>query len=203
MRTLRIREFAGLLEKFYERVDKEIERFNGKIVCKQGCSYCCYNTECYALPVESAYVALFLNENFTSEFRKNLAEKIENFRANYHKHVARGTIEVDPSDFCKISSKARAMGILCPFLSERDECFIYSVRPLTCRTCVNHIQEKDFLKWLNSMHRELESINRLMLFTMEVRDRIRYVSPLPLMLKLKGDVFVTGIAEDKVFQIRR
>ncbi len=103
--------FIKKLDIFYEKVQSEIEKFNGRIVCERGCSYCCEFTECHALPVEAANAVVFVNENFDRELKIQLWEKIESFRANYRRYIARGSFDIDPQFFGAWSSRIRMMKI--------------------------------------------------------------------------------------------
>ncbi|MEM3335878.1 MAG: YkgJ family cysteine cluster protein [Thermoplasmata archaeon] len=217
MKSLRFSEFTKLLNKFYEKVQTEIEKFNGRIVCERGCSFCCEFTECYALPVEAASVALFLNENSDSNLKAELSKKIENFRINYRKYIAKGSFNVDPQFFGILSSRIRAMRIPCPFLTDKNDCLIYTVRPLTCRTYISYsqedcegelipavMQEEKFLRWLTQVNSELGTINKMFLLKANVYEgNVIHRSLLPLMLRLQQDEFVTGIDEFNIFKIKK
>lgn len=100
------------IDQLYQKV-AEFEQnlssnFKDKLECKKGCQQCCY-VDLSVFEIEAKNIAAYLNEN-QSPIKEKLSLK-----------------QADREDFNGVLSKP------CHFLRE-DECTIYDVRPLICRT---------------------------------------------------------------------
>lgn len=88
------------------------------VVCRSGCSYCCYN-QVELTPPEAFLIADFLTQRVAPERLPGLAAALE--------EEAKGRRRLSPSELAR-----RRREFPCPFLSG-DHCAIYPVRPLMCR----------------------------------------------------------------------
>lgn len=87
-------------------VQEQISSCPNKIACHKGCSTCCENTEVPILIAEIETISWYISERINNVERNLLRLRMAEYRK-------------DKTD--------------CPFLTEKT-CFIYPVRPLSCRT---------------------------------------------------------------------
>lgn len=134
--SLHFEEYFVEYEKLVAGVDAVFSQvagqFSGEVVCKSGCSSCCYAVFDLFL-IE----ALYLNHKFLRlpEFKRNEILKRADFadrqaykiKREMGKKASSGTSE----DI--LLQKAAEIRIRCPLLDDNDCCVLYDCRPITCR----------------------------------------------------------------------
>ena len=114
--SIRINGRIGALKILFERIDKSIEEsfFNHNEVkpsCKKGCAFCCHiNVD--MTTIEAELILDYCEEN-NIEINYSIFENQKNLDNNYRPE----------SEHSK-----------CAFLDENNQCKIYPVRPVNCRS---------------------------------------------------------------------
>lgn len=111
------------IKKLHNEVDDLLEAFLKRSAdegtaceCKQGCSWCCFQTV-FAVTHELLYISAYVQMNMSLEKRQHILERArENVAQTLNK---------------SLKEQAR-LKIPCPFL-ESGSCSIYQVRPMACR----------------------------------------------------------------------
>lgn len=135
--TLDFTEFFNRYEALAAKVEEAFNRVNDAypdlVLCKPGCTDCCY-----ALFDLTLVEALYLNQKFTDHFqgedRERMVEKantadrrIYKLKKDAYKAAQDGR---DEQDVVEDMAKER---IRCPLLNDENLCDLYPYRPLACR----------------------------------------------------------------------
>jgi hypothetical protein len=111
------------------RAEAEPASQPSQIACASGCGACCHQLVAIA-PAEAAAIARFVDQRFTPEQRKDLAERVGTLDT-----ATRGKTAID---------RAR-LRLPCAFLAD-GRCSIYDARPLRCRAV--HSRDAGHCGWV-------------------------------------------------------
>ena len=115
------------LKAFRKEFDLHIEKHD--IVCKKGCSYCCYQF----VPVISFEINYI--KDAVRKLKPSVKQKVKEQYLRSMQHFIDNTPDVPVVDYKYVNGVyGQLVGkdwIPCPFLVD-NECSIYEVRPLTC-----------------------------------------------------------------------
>lgn len=174
-KTVKIKRYTEELKKVYANIEREIEKFNGRIICQKGCSLCCRKAENYGYPVEAAQIVVFLNTSFPVPERLKISENIKEFDQKFNLFIRnKGTRTVkDIQSIETLIMDSSRVNLKCPFLSDVDDCLIYPVRPFICRIYVSYsrkecegmtepsvMQSESFHNFMNGVKKALNSLNK-------------------------------------------
>jgi hypothetical protein len=125
------RAVHALADEVWANVRAEAEPASqpSQIACAAGCGACCHQLVAIA-PAEAAAIARFVDQRFTPEQRKDLAERVGTLDT-----ATRGKSAID---------RAR-LRLPCAFLAE-GRCSIYEARPLRCRAV--HSRDASHCGWV-------------------------------------------------------
>lgn len=127
----RYEQQARETDALFERVRAE---FPDLVICREGCSSCCY-----ALFDLSLVEALYLN----AEFQKRIgfgtqraaildaADAADRQAARIKRKVFKASQAGEDSN--ALLAEVAALSLRCPLLGADDRCLLYEVRPITCR----------------------------------------------------------------------
>ncbi len=133
-------EFLSLFDSYLYEF---IQGVNAPVSCSKGCAHCCNHWVEDVYSFEAEIIADYVKKNqpenidpileacFSDIEQYNLIDELVNEKIGQNAECK----ELDPVDL--ILTCFYQMNRPCPFLNERGECSIYSVRPLTCRKFIN------------------------------------------------------------------
>lgn len=117
--------YAAVVQ-FYMQCDAEVRKI--KTSCQKGCSYCC------RYPVMSTEPEAIVIEQHLRFVPQTMLSRIKQKWTDWQQRIQKeGLGKVDMLDYEAYSNEYFIRGIECPFLLD-DECSIYQVRPLICRS---------------------------------------------------------------------
>lgn len=134
------------LYKLYNKVDREIktkvQENNLKTICQKGCNECCHQLFNIS-EVEFCIIADYVSDKFNKKQQEAVFEKglmtNEYLKKNNKDYLKK--LEFNSSGMLLAEGMMRGLmnnpektPIGCVFLNEKNECSIYKVRPLVCRT---------------------------------------------------------------------
>jgi len=125
---------------FNQAVDQAMQTFPP--VCSTGCSWCCYQAvDIY--PLEKLIINKFISDKISLEDKDYIKQGAINFVKYYNKTYAENIEQYhrvnsdigtsNASQYEYMITKIGGKPIKCPFL-KNDNCLIYPVRPLMCRS---------------------------------------------------------------------
>jgi Fe-S-cluster containining protein len=129
--------FFSSYELLAKKADEAFERikkaYPEEIVCKPGCTDCCFALFDLTL-VEAMYINHHFNEKFFGELREEMIEKANQADRKIYKRkrdAFRKTEKgVDQTEVVEDMAKER---IRCPLLNDSGLCDLYEFRPIACR----------------------------------------------------------------------
>lgn len=139
---------------------KFIEMKNGfKACCKNGCYYCCENNMISISIGEALVISHYVSENFNSDERKRLINKIKEQKIICDKagidrdEISYADKNLLASELSSIKKTYHDLKLKCVFLDENGSCMIYDVRPMDCLGFRQYVDEyfcKDAFKVIGS-----------------------------------------------------
>ena len=120
---------AREVKRIYKNADVKIK--NVKSVCSKGCSHCCHQHVRVHM-AEGALIDKYIKESMTYETKKKVLLNFESWFKFFNDNTPNSKV-IGESEMLEFEMTAAKSKLACPFLIE-DECSIYSVRPLACRT---------------------------------------------------------------------
>lgn len=136
-RNISVNNGLNILLKIYDLYDGVQSYFNAYYSCAKGCCYCCYPYVGASL-IESELTKKFINDNFSSSAKDQLAASIRR-----HKKEYLSLCEMDGKVAKRLQAEYYEMKIPCPFLSKMGECMIYIARPFACRALTAYSDPKE------------------------------------------------------------
>ncbi len=136
-RSISVNNGLNILQKLYDLYDGVHNYFNAYYSCAKGCCYCCYPYVGTSL-IESELAKRFINNNFSSDTKNQLAASISR-RENEYLSLC----EMDSKVAKLLQAEYYKLKIPCPFLSEERECIIYIARPFACRALTAYSDPKE------------------------------------------------------------
>lgn len=120
-------------KQLYLRTDNEMALLNPS--CKRGCPWCCFQSV-EIVNWEEPMLREYLAETVSHEIKILIYENLLVW-FDFHDRVMDGKSELSMEDaFGELNIRQAEEGIPCPFLIG-DECSIYEVRPLCCRSHIS------------------------------------------------------------------
>ncbi len=111
-------------EQAWNGIERDIRARGEEVRCRPGCASCCF-TRKFCTVSEGLVILDYLEKKITPEQQERYRLRVESCASSLRKLRADGFCDSEDAFF-------RAGGMECPFL-ERGRCFIYEVRPLSCR----------------------------------------------------------------------
>lgn len=142
-------EFYNLFRNFldmYEKYQQEVLQASGiNIVCRAGCSACCFHWVDDVYSFEGYVIARYLKDNYNWKI-KSLIEKFRNdaeiFESLYgivneKTDGYSGSCDEVADPYDMVLSSFYQLGRPCALLDDQGRCIVYPVRPFTCRDYLN------------------------------------------------------------------
>lgn len=127
VRNINEKNALEMLRQLYNLYDGVQKFFSPYYSCQAGCSYCCYPYVGTSM-IESRLVGEHIESAFSVEMRDAFFRKICKHKDEFLSLAGAGGV-IDR----RLQEEYFAKQIPCPFLSDKDTCLIYPVRPLACR----------------------------------------------------------------------
>jgi Fe-S-cluster containining protein len=140
-RKVRVDEAAGIAARLHTQVDRgvadraeQLAREGEVLACRRGCAGCCEEPVMVYRP-EAARVALWLDDPVNAEAREFFRASYRAWRNRVGDTLVRlsTTFVTNPGGYREAHVAAWSRGVPCAFLRD-NECTIYPVRPIACRT---------------------------------------------------------------------
>ncbi len=127
VRNINEKNGLAMLQQLYDLYEGVQKYFSPYYSCQAGCSYCCYPYVGTSM-LESRLARKHILSAFGVEMRDTFFRKIFEHKDEYLSLAGAGGV-IDR----RLQEEYFAKQITCPFLSDKDTCLIYPVRPLACR----------------------------------------------------------------------
>ena len=124
------RQLVRQVDAVFLRVQQE---FGGLVRCKVGCSDCCHALFDLTL-IEALHLKTQFDEQYKNEARAQVIERADTAdRAIYRlkRQAFKAHEKGKPEN--QILEEIAEHRVRCPLLNERDQCDMYTDRPITCR----------------------------------------------------------------------
>lgn len=127
------KRYEALLELADQLFDQISREYPECVRCKIGCSDCCHAIFDLTL-IEALYLNHKFNERYAGPEKKSLLDaantadrKVNRIKRDAYRSLQRGKNESD------VLAELAGKRIRCPLLDEKERCFLYEHRPITCR----------------------------------------------------------------------
>lgn len=126
-------QYEALAAKVEEAFKRVSDAHPDLVLCKPGCTDCCYALFDLTL-VEALYINEKFNEAFTGEAREKMLEKANKADRQIYK-LKREAYQAtkEGKDETAVVEEMGKKRIQCPLLNDNDLCDLYPHRPLACR----------------------------------------------------------------------
>jgi len=170
-KTLIEKEILDMFKDADELIKKELESLQDKKsiipTCKKGCVYCCRQPISISVP-EAHAIGQYIKRNFdekeTTDLKTRILEWLSWVKTELSTHLQQGLNEAEA---------LFSYGQYCPLLKE-NECSVYPVRPLLCRS---YFVSSDVRSCLppnnpNVINKEPSEISEIQIATKPCRERV-------------------------------
>jgi Fe-S-cluster containining protein len=127
------RTYENLANKADHAFSRIKETYPEEVVCKPGCTDCCFALFDLTL-IEAMYLNHRFNLHFSDEARQSLLEKANRADRQIYKRKKQAYQKAQKGeDETRVVEDMAKERIRCPLLNESDRCDLYAFRPIACR----------------------------------------------------------------------
>ena len=138
--------YEDILNQFHQFQNEVVRNYHKKMSCKKGCTYCCLHWVEDVYSFEAEIIADYTKKNYP----ERIGVTIEKFQEDEEELIRLNDImekklienrsekeieSIDTTDL--LLASFYQIKRPCAFLTDEKTCFIYKVRPLTCRIYVS------------------------------------------------------------------